>query len=328
MINERVSKHNLFFTDEIYNLYKDEGYGNYTIDLKYNDDNQTIQFNNINIIFIEEQFYSVFIPTHYKITDDIFSDISFEFHFPKDTNEVKLKEEITHELNHAIEFYNIKKKNKDEHSIFEIIKIALIKTNYQDNTPFDLFRQAVYLSLDNELNARAAQLYQYLASIKTESYDVLLQKLKEHKIWEQYNFLLTLDTEKILNKLAYQLSIIGLAKMINDFNLELSVIFKKFRKDIVRDYKFIKNIIPEENSKNTVIKLREYFNIWNKIIKSKLEKHKEKLIENIERIINIRTSYKESYKYHPVMTFEEFKEQLLEIYKDENLKSLDLYISD
>ena len=201
-----------------------------------------------------------------------FDDIFLEFDLPlkKDLDPFYLHELVIHEMTHLYEYYNIVK-NKKAFPLYDKIKKSLIRTLKQDEFDvFSYFRNLVYLTLDNELNARVAQTYQLLKFQNIKSKDLLLNNLKTTHIWKKYKEIDNFNPKKYTSDL---LEFIGrdLTKiLINQFNLELK------NNDI--DFKFIKNV---ENELDILL----YFNNWNKRFKYKLKKHLNKLNRVIDEVI-------------------------------------------
>jgi hypothetical protein len=91
----------------------------------------------------------------YNIDDRL--NLFIEFDLPEKSNidYYYLHELVIHEMTHLYEYYNIVV-NGREFPIYDRIKRTLIRTFTQDNFDlFSYFRNLVYLTLDNELNARS-----------------------------------------------------------------------------------------------------------------------------------------------------------------------------
>lgn len=117
-----------------------------------------------------------------------FDDIFLEFDLPlkQDLDPFYLHELVIHEMTHLYEYYNIVK-NKKAFPLYDKIKKSLIRTLKQDEFDvFSYFRNLVYLTLDNELNARVAQTYQLLKFQNIKSKDLLFNNLKTTHIWKKY----------------------------------------------------------------------------------------------------------------------------------------------
>jgi len=197
------------------------------------------------------------------------SDIELTFDIPENPNPYYLHEIVTHELTHLWEFYNIKITN-DELPMYSKIKKALRLTLNQDNyNILSEFRYLIYLTLDNELNARVSQAYTYLKQLKINNRNILEKEIKKSSSWKKMETIESFNPSEYYNRLidiiGVDLSII----LINDLNKEL--INNGFNK------KFIKDI-------NTNIDLISYFKSWTMLFKYKIRKHKQKLLKVIEEI--------------------------------------------
>lgn len=289
-----ISEVNKSYKEQILNLFLRKGYGLYKIDLK----NEDLPLLETTIIFNKSsKWYSLFNPKNSFLFNGKLNNVNFRFDIVSNDLE-RLKEEIIHELNHCIEYYNLKLFNKKE-PLNYLISTALNRTKKQSETPFISFRYAIYFSLDSELNARVAQLYPYLMKFATIRRDILEIKLKESDIWRKYQSLSN-DNQKIIKK--YLLNKIGMTatlKLINDFNNELKNVVDDYNKELIKNNKTPINFkkyefsLKEINSNN----IDEYFKKWYKIIKSSLTKHKNKLYSIIDEVIKDNNVIMEGYIY-------------------------------
>lgn len=109
---------------------------------------------NINIKMIKGNYHSKF----YTLGNDLLKDLYLEFDLPQKSklDYFYLHKLIIHELTHLYEYYNIVT-NQRRFPMYNKIKKSLIRTIKQDEFDiFSYFRNLVYLTLDNELNARVA----------------------------------------------------------------------------------------------------------------------------------------------------------------------------
>ena len=177
---------------------------------------------------------------------------------------------ILHELTHLYEFYKIYKRGI-ELPIYNKIKKGLVNTIQQDNIdPFNYFRNMVYLTLDNELNARVSQTYNYLIQTGLTD-DLLYSALKKSSSWKKMELILKFNPSVYVDDL---ISIIGVefgCLLVNIFNTEL------MNNDINHNFKMV-------NNRNDLL---NYFKIWNKKFKYKMKKHKLKLIKLAEKSFQI-----------------------------------------
>lgn len=223
---------------------------------------------NIKIVMIQRNYHCKF----YNNGNSKLNDLVLEFDLPNksDLNYYYLHELIVHELTHLYEYYNIITKEM-EFPLYDRIKKSLIKTIKQDDFDiFSYFRNLVYLSLDNELNARVSQTYQLLSFYKIDDKEKLNNILKTTHIWKKYKEIDNFNPKKYTSDLIEILGIDFTKILINDFNTEL--------KNNSIDFTFIKNVDNEED----IIK---YFNNWKKRFRYKLKKHIYKLDKIIDEVI-------------------------------------------
>ena len=155
--------------------------------------------------------------------DDILNNLSIKFDLPfiEDVDHYYLIEIVTHELTHLYEFYNIVKNNK-KLPLYNNIKKSLIQTIKQDNFDiFSYFRNIVYLTLDNELNARVSQTYQLLKFKNIKDKIQLFNILKTTHIWKKYKEIDNFNPKSYTSDLIEILGVNLTCILINDFNNEL-----------------------------------------------------------------------------------------------------------
>jgi len=204
---------------------------------------------------------------------DILNNLLIKIDLPliENVDHYYLIEIITHELTHLYEFYNIVKNNK-KLPLYNNIKKSLIQTINQDTFDiFSYFRNIVYLTLDNELNARVAQTYQLLKFKKIKDKNQLFNILKTTHIWKKYKEIENFNSKSYTSDLLEILGIDLTCILINEFNTELKANFINFS--------FITKV-------NTEKEIFTYFNSWNKRFKYKLKKHILKLNKVIDEVIN------------------------------------------
>jgi hypothetical protein len=228
------------------------------------------KINHIAIIVRSEEcnYHSKFITNG----SDLLNDLCLEFDLPKksDLDYNYLHELIIHELTHLYEYYNIVV-NRREFPLYNKIKKSLVRTIKQDDFDiFSYFRNLVYLTLDNELNARIAQTYQLLKFEKINDKDQLFNILKTKHIWKKYKEIESFSPKKYTSDLIELVGLDFSKILINQFNKELRLNEVEFS--------FIKDINTEED----VIK---YFNSWKKRFNHKLKKHLIKLKRVIDEVV-------------------------------------------
>lgn len=175
-----------------------------------------------------------------------------------------MKQLITHELNHIIEFYNLIKNNRDipKHGKIKIGIENFKKINNYNNY-FDAFLHYIYLTLDNEFNARAAETYQYLKSFNIIDKDILIDYLETSEIWLKMIEIENFDSVRFTNFL------------IKNTGLDATIVFINLISRSLSD-----NIVV--TSQDDIIK---YFNSYKKKFNYKIKKHKSKLLNIINEVI-------------------------------------------
>lgn len=177
-----------------------------------------------------------------------------------------LHELIIHELTHLYEFYNLVMNNR-KLPLYNKIKKGLINTINQDNIDIiAYFRNLIYLTLDNELNARVSQTYIYLKNTKLKEKDNLINALSKSSAWKKMLLINNFNPKQYINEL------------INELGETFSI--------------FLINQINEEIFDNLNIKLTKITNYnemltfskkWKKKFNYKLLKHKQKLLKLTEQ---------------------------------------------
>lgn len=205
----------------------------------------------------------------YSKTNSI-SDIELIFDIPYKPDPYYLHEIILHELTHLWEFYNIKIVN-EKLPMYSNIGKALRLTLSQDK--YDIlseFRYLIYLTLDNELNARVSQVYQFLKQSKIKDKSILETRIKNSSSWKKMEIINNFNSSEyydaLIESIGGDLSLI----LINDLNKEL----------INND--FDKSFIKELNS---LYELKSYLKSWSKLFKYKMKKHRIKLLKVIDLVI-------------------------------------------
>jgi hypothetical protein len=164
-----------------------------------------------------------------------------------------LKVVITHELLHIYEIYNrIIKINKNNYDIqwYNANILYKIRNKYNDDF-IKYFIYLIYLSFNQEINARVAQTYTYLMELnklKTYSKDELFLELKKSNAWKYSEELLNFDFNN--KKIDFNL----LKKFLVEYNTEIN-------KKIVK--KFNINKIPDTN-KDCLDILKSYKKLFKK----------------------------------------------------------------
>jgi hypothetical protein len=276
-INDTVIK----YSNIIYILYNN---------LKYN---KTIQqftdkdfkLKDVNISFTNSGSSKFYTDKNLKVADDGVYGFNFIFSIKNDDyNEIK--SDIIHELTHAYEFYNLIKYLKPI-PFYNIIKKSLLSYEIESEHPFVVFTHYIYLTLDNELNARVAQVYPFLVSLNTDKYNILLKELEKTTVYKRYNEILNFNVDDMIIFLIKNLGIESVCELINKLNEQILFQVKKNKTKLLKNYNFLNDEIDKNN-------LKQYFNNWKKIFKEKSEKHKEKLVNIIDKVI---IDYNEKQNY-------------------------------
>lgn len=228
------------------------------------------QIKQINIVVngFKGNYHSKFYP----IDSDLIN-LCLEFDLPikSKLDHFYLNELVVHEMTHLYEYYNIVI-NQREFPLYNRIKKSLIRTIKQDEFDvFSYFRNLVYLTLDNELNARVSQTYQSLRYENIIDKEQLFNILKTKPVWKKYKEIDNFNPKKYSSDLIEFIGLDFTKILINSFNNELE------KNNI--NFNFIKNVNNEED-------IIIYFNNWNKRFKYKLKKHLYKLNRVIDEVIN------------------------------------------
>lgn len=265
-------------TDNIFDIFKKEGYKTFTYQIL----NRSVE-----ITFKEGNYDSKF----YKKSGNYYLLITA----PEKYNDLKLKTIITHELNHFIEV------SKIEDNKFRLPNYNKIKKSLIDFNPISkqliFFKHLIYKTLDNEINANIAQTYTYLRSFNSQDEKYLKSKLEDYDLRKEYKNLLNFNISKFKND-------IKLNKInFNDLNKELI----RNNVDDFLDFLYEKNIDKYIDNWFKIIKsnINKLLKKQNKIIKE--------VIEDINNLNNYSTEYPINEK-----TIFNFKEYLKDNLKNDN----------
>ena len=226
-----------------------------------------IKYLNIIILNKNQNFTSKFTPGKLNPLIDMCLEIDLPINIMNNWNYIH--EIIQHELTHLYEFYNIYK-NKKTYPLYNNIKKSLVQTISQDNIDIlSYFRYIVYLTLDNELNYRVSQTYNYLDQTKIKDIELLSTSLKNSSGWKKMNIINNFNYKKYTEDIIENIGLDFSLYLINEFNVEL----------INNNVKIPTELI---NSKEDLLK---YFKYWDKKFKYKNRKHKEKLLKLLNNFI-------------------------------------------
>jgi hypothetical protein len=273
-INENISNVNKEYTEKIYSLFVNNGYGKYII----NFNNPRLKLMNVSIEFVNKDKLSYFDDNDTEIENlfgnYILSNVCLYFSgFSLD----ELKSKISHELNHIQEYYDklLNDKLKSTHNIINH-SLQIIR---DDNKFFGIFCDIIYNTTDDELNSKLNEIYYFLKDFKNENKDELRKELINSKVYSKIEEIKELNFEKLAYGLINKTSTNEMVELINKFNKLFLDELKNKKVRHIKTYNFLKNKVF--NDKDTI----EYFNKWESIIKNKFNKWDLKLDRIIEQVI-------------------------------------------
>jgi len=272
-----ISEINKIESENIFNVFKNKGFSTF--------EHQVLN-RVIEITFILGNYDS----KCYKKDKKFYLSITA----PEDYDDLKLKEIITHELNHLIEISKIEDK-KYRYPNYNKIKKSLIQFNPK-NKQLEFFKHLIYKTLDNEINANVSQTYTYLRSFNSIDDDLLKNKLDNYSIRKEYKDILNFNIDKF--KIDIMSNNISFDEL-NDILIENGV-------DEFLD--FVKN---KKNNDN-------YIDSWFKIIFS----NSKKLLDKQDKIIKeVIEDIKENDNYSSHFPISESNILNYNEYINENKKS-------
>ena len=305
----KILKYHEFITEGISNVikkYVDEIYdvflaGELTIiedDLILNDINLPLR--QYVIYFIENEditdnsYHGANNPNKSKIDNsNNLTNIQITINYPKNFNNIKIKEIIAHELSHVKEYYeyvksvlrikittpNKKVLTQSWVTINGIRKNMSIynKSNHNMDSIFDKFLYFVYLSLDNELNARVTQLYPYIKSLNSVDYNTILNNVMQHDIYALYTSLKSFNAKVFIKEMVNNIELPALLKLTNEFN-------NKIISSGVKSQVKLLNSLPITIS--TVDDVEQFYHTFEKIFHIRTDKHLSKIKDIIKEFIN------------------------------------------
>lgn len=277
-------------SDELKN-YSDFVYNNYLQNNKGFRTNiyiNNLKISDLSIVFTKENSMIDFKFSH------LFGDV---LHYViiniKILTEKQMKTDISHELTHLLRYYNTEL-NKESLLKEEDIKIASkwkkIRTSFVNSIDINKnlikslnkFDNYIYLSLDDELNARIGELYTYLKNSNIKTKSEIDNYFKKSDVYEKLKFLQTFNMEEYVKNIddVYK---DDLLQIFNDFIGTLKLLDTK----LPVSYKYI-------TTKEQLLKFLKQFQsyIEPKILKhySKckgimLELSKDLKLENVDWIL-------------------------------------------
>jgi hypothetical protein len=183
---------------------------------------------------------------------------------------------IIYRIKIIMDFFNIK--ITPVHIDIKLINNEINK-NYKS---FNEFCYLIYLSLDDEMNARVSQIYHYLYSFKNTNKDFLFEKVKNHQNWIYIQMLKNFDDIKFIND------------NINIFGIES---FNKITNDIKNKFKD-KNL-NKRSKMLSFIDSDEFYSGWKFYFNKKSEQHIRKieyLISEVIEDLNGNRQFNEWYR--------------------------------
>lgn len=209
---------------------------------------------------------------------------------------IELKSVITHELLHIYEVYNriINKTKKDIQ--WQLNNTLLKIRNKYDDDFINDFSYLIYLSMDQEINARVSETYTILIDQKNYDRDILINSLKLTNSWKYSEYLINfsldkynIDYDKLLNYLIDVNTLMN--KKLNNLNFNI--------------YKIPNNI------KDCKVILKK----WITLFKKKGMKFRSKLIKIIDEVINDVKMIDSAIFYNNKLKFDKLLERNSKILK-------------
>ncbi|NPV13289.1 MAG: hypothetical protein HPY57_16130 [Ignavibacteria bacterium] len=231
--------------------------------------NLTVKYNNserINIYAYTK--FGIFSPKYERGNfENYLNSPTIEIFLDYDNyNLIDLKRVILHELLHIYEIYQrFNNKTTKDLEWFLNNELIKIRRKYMDDKFLNDFIFILYLSSNQEINARVAETYSILLEKRTTQKDILQDTLYKSNAWSQL--------EKI-KKFNYKDYNIDYNRCIEFFTEISTIVTPKLKQD------FIIFNIPHNNKDITNI-LKKYKTLFNK----KSKKFENKLIKIIEEVI-------------------------------------------
>jgi len=140
--------------------------------------------------------------------------------------------------------------------------------------------------LDNEMNARIAQVYDYLLDFNIKNENILFDKLKEHQNWKYIDMLNNFNSEKFINECLNKIELSGLLNITNelikkfkDKDANVTFLNKKIYNKSTHSLNFL------DNKVNNLSDLKIFYNEWSRYFKNKNKKHIEHYKYIIKEVI-------------------------------------------
>lgn len=275
-INESISNVNKEYTDKIYNLFVDKGYGEYKINLS----NKRLPLHKVTIIFENNKREKrCYVDDTNKLIEEFFGVMALNnmvLYF-SNFELIELKECISHEINHIQETYDKLIKNRPK-SIHDIINHTIQQIR-DKNKEFDVFCDIIYNTTDNELNSKLNEIYYKLKSFKTENKVILKSELYNCSSVKKIKEIENLDFKSLSYGIINKISVIKTCDLINKFNKLYTEELKIQKIRNIKTYNFLSYKVFTSDD------IIDYFLKWEIIIKNKFEKWFNKVDFMIEKTI-------------------------------------------
>ena len=212
--------------------------------------------------------------------DSNFKNCIINIKYPKTYELPLIFKSISHELTHLYELYQIKDK-------FDVTRWkwqdALNSTIRQQKLGSDIiyFRDMLYLSLPQELNARVSSIYIYLSmkSMSNISKDDLIKMLEGTNEWLNYLNLLNFSSNQLT---------LGLINNFKENMNFLYFIFNELNKSLNIDYRI-----------ESIEDIKSYLSKINKMFKNSANKYKNKLMRVVDRVYEEMNKKLEYFTHDP-----------------------------
>lgn len=274
-IVENISDVNKEYTNKIYQLFVEQGYGTYIV----NFNNSRLKLMNVKITFKKNENKKCYFDDKNASLKDFFgmkvlSDVYLYF---GGFNIKELKANISHEINHIQEYYDklIVRKNKSIHNILN----HTIQQFRNKNKYFDVFIDIIYNTTDDELNNKINEIYFYLNNLNSIRKLELQKSLNNCNVYNKIKEIENLNFEKLSYGLINKIGEKEMINLINEFNKLFLLELKIQEKRNTKTYKFLKKKIFNNND------IVDYFNIWENVIKNKFDKWHYKIDKIINQVI-------------------------------------------
>ena len=210
--------------------------------------------------------------------NSMFRNCIINVYLPKNYDLSFVFKTLSHELTHLYELYQISDK-------FDITKWkwreALNDMNGQFTGLLLYFRDILYLSLPQELNARVSSIYFYLnmRAIGGDYMEKITKILHGSTEWQNYTNLINFEPNTLTKDIIQQYgqNIENVFFIVNELNSKIGIDKK------------IKNIED----------LNSYFKILDKIFKKSAEKYKSKLLRVVDKVFDNKNKQFECFTSDP-----------------------------